>query len=200
LESLIKQIDDLYSNNRFGSADPLIAEARELIFSRSYCGLSTTDLNVILKKYANSVRWNKMHQSALELIEQGNFTEGIDLLQQAEAIFNHYRLDSLGLMNSGLFELSVNSLQMPLLKYSTEYFITRNKPDQALELLEKLRLTGIPAIEAVQLQESLARVIAKRDLEITSAPEPKTMLKIYTGGEKWYKRFAEAYQYHLKNQ
>lgn len=199
LESLISQIDNLYSNNRFESADPLIAEARELIFSRSYCGLSTADLNVVLKKHANTVKWNKMQRASLQLIAEGNYTEGIDLLQQSEAIFNHYRLETLGLMNSGLFELAVNSSQMPLLKYSTEYFITRNKPDQALELLEKIRLTGTPATEAVQLQESLARVIARRDLEIAVEPEPKTMLKIYTGGEKWYKRFAEAYQFHLKN-
>ncbi len=199
LESLIQQIDDRYSNNRFESAEPLIAEARELIFSRSYCGLSTGDLNAILKKHANAIRWNKMHKASLQLIEEGNYTEGIDLLQQSEAIFNHYRLDSLGLMNSGLFALAINSSQMPLLKYSTEYFIARNKPDQALELLEKIRLTGTLATEATQLQESLARIIANRDLEITVEPEPKTMLKIYTGGEKWYKRFAESYQFHLKN-
>lgn len=199
LESLIHQIDDRYSNNRFGSADPLIAEARELIFSRSYCGLSTGELNVVLKKHSNAIRWNNLHQAALELIKQGNFTEGIDLLQQAEAVFNHYRLDTLGLMNSGLFELALNSLQTPLLKYSTEYFIARNKPDQALELLEKIRLTGMSSTEATQLQESLARIIANRDLEISAETEPKTMLKIYTAGDKWYKRFAESYQFHLKN-
>lgn len=200
LESLVTQIDNQYANNRFEAADPLIAEARELIFSRSWCGLSTTDLNAVLKKHSNSIRWNNMHQASLEQIEKGDFIHGIDLLQQAEAIFNHYRLDSLGLMNTGLFELALNSDQMPLLRYAVEYFITRNKPDQALELLAKIRLTGISATETVQLQESLARIMAKRDLELSTEPEPKTMLKIYTGGDKWYKRFADAYQFHLKNQ
>lgn len=200
LESLISQIDNLYSNNRFAAADPLIAEARELIFSRSWCGLSTVDLNEILKKHSNSIRWNNMHRASLEHIEQGNYIEGIDLLQQSEAIFNHYRLDTLGLMNTGLFELALNSEQIPLLRYSVDYFIARNKPDQALELLEKIRLTGISAAETVQIQESLARVMAKRDLELSAEPELKTILKIYTGGDKWYRRFAESYQFHLKNQ
>ena len=200
LESLITQIDNQYSNNRFASAEPLIAEARELIFSRSWCGLSTAELNAVLKKHGNSIRWNKMHQASLEQIEQGDYIQGIDLLQQSEALYSHYRLDTLGLMNTGLFELALNSTQMPLLRYSVDYFIARNKPDQALEIMEKIRLTGISATEAGQLQESLARVMAKRDLELSHDPVLKTMLKIYTGGDKWYKRFAEAYQFHLKNQ
>ena len=198
LESLLSQIDNQYNNNRFESAGPLIAEARELIFSRSYCGLSTTELNAVLKKHSNSTRWNTMYQAALKLIEQGNYTQGIDLLQQSEAIFNHYRLDTLGLMNTGLFELALNSSQMPLLGYSVDYFIARNKPDQALEILKRIRIVGISATEAGKLQESLGRVMAKRDLELSSDPEPKIMLKIYTGGDKWYRRFAEAYQFHLK--
>lgn len=200
LESLISQIDKLYNYNRFAATVPLIAEARELIFNRSWCGLSTAELNIVLKKHSNSIRWNNMYEASLEQIEQGYYIEGIDLLQKSEAIFNHYRLDTLGLMNSGLFELALNSDQMPLLRYSAEYFITRNKPDQALEILEKIKRIGTAAAETAQLQESLARVMARRDLELSAEPELKTMLKIYTGGDKWYRRFAEAYQFHLKNQ
>ena len=88
---------------------------------------------------------------------------------------------------------------MSLLQYSTEYFIARNKPDHALVLLEKIRQTGATAESARKYQESLARVIAKRDLEESETPEIKNMLRIYTNGDKWYKRFSESYTFHITN-
>lgn len=199
LESLINQADDLLKNNRFSAAEPLIAEARELIFNRSYCGLNTGKLNEVIGRHRNSIRWNNMHKESLSLIEAGDFINGIAKLQEAEAIFKHYQLDTLGLLNSGLFELAFNSSQLPLLQYSTDYFIARNKPDHALVLLDKIRQTGATAESTRPYQESLARIIAKRDLEQSDAPEIKNMLRIYTNGDKWYKRFSESYTFHITN-
>lgn len=199
LESLINQVDDLLKNNRFSVAEPVISEARELIFNRSYCGLNTHKLNEVIGRHRNSIRWNSVHKESLSLIEAGDFINGIAKLQEAEALFNHYRLDTLGLLNSGLFELAFNSSELPLLQYSTDYFIARDKPDHALVLLDKIRQTGATAESARQYQESLARVIAKRDLKQSETPEIKTMLRIYTNGEKWYKRFSEAYTFHVIN-
>lgn len=199
LESLINQADDLLKNNRFSAAEPVIAEARELIFNRSYCGLNTGKLNEVIGRHRNSIRWNNTHKESLSLIEAGDFINGIAKLQEAEAIFKHYQLDTLGLLNSGLFELAFNSSQLPLLQYSTDYFIARNKPDHALVLLDKIRQTGATAESTRPYQESLARIIAKRDLEQSEAPEIKNMLRIYTNGDKWYKRFSEAYTFHVNN-
>jgi hypothetical protein len=140
-----------------------------------------------------------MHKESLSLIEAGDFINGIAKLQEAEAIFKHYQLDTLGLLNSGLFELAFNSSQLPLLQYSTDYFIARNKPDHALVLLDKIRQTGATAESTRPYQESLARIIAKRDLEQSDAPEIKNMLRIYTNGDKWYKRFSESYTFHITN-
>jgi hypothetical protein len=47
--------------------------------------------------------------------------------------------------------------------------------------------------------ESLGRGLALRDLSETGQVDVKLMLKVYTGGNKWYRRFTEVYRFHILN-
>ncbi len=200
LESLIGQADELLKNNRFDHAAEVVYEARELIYTHSYCGLSTRELNLVTERHGNAIRWNDMHKTALRMIAAGEFNDGVNKLKEAESVYNYFRLDTLGLSNSGLFELASGSDNLALVRYATGYFISRGNPDQALVLLEKLRLAGMGIDEANPLQESLARELAQRDRAETDEVNLKLMLRIYTGGNKWYKRFTDVYRYHIQNQ
>lgn len=200
LESLVNEASDLLAKNRFEAAEPIIAEARDLVFRNPFCGLTTGPLNVVIGKHRHAIDWNKMQKESMLLIESGSFTEGISGLQKAEAVFNHYRLDTLGLMNTGLSDLAMKTDQLPLLQYATDYFISHNQPEQALVLLEKIRRSGISADEAKHQLESLGRVMAMSDLAKTDDPDTKMLLRNYTGGNKWYKRFTEVYLFHIQNQ
>ncbi|MBW6492440.1 MAG: hypothetical protein K0B15_14750 [Lentimicrobium sp.] len=198
-ESLVNEVDDLLSKNRFEAAEPVIAEARELIFHRPFCGLSAGRLNEVIGKHRHAISWNKMQKESLLLIELGNYTEGISGLQKAEAVFNHYRLDTLGLMNTGFLDLAMKTDQLPLIQYSTDYYIGHNLPDKALVLLDRMRLAGVSAEQAKAQQESLGRVMAMSDLVKTDDPDTKILLRNYTGGNKWYRLFTEVYLYHIQN-
>jgi hypothetical protein len=139
-------------------------------------------------------------KSAGDLIATGDYIKGIETMQQAGAVFNYYRLDTLGLVNTGLFEFAISSGHIPLIRHATGHYITRGGYDQALQLLDRMRLAGATPAETNELQESLARVIAERDLTETDMLDLKVMLKVYTNSDKWYKRFAEVYRYHIENQ
>jgi hypothetical protein len=69
-----------------------------------------------------------------------------------------------------------------------------------MRLLDRLRQLGANEKDTYELQESLARVLAKRDVAESGVPDVKVMLKVYTGGDKWYKRFGEVYRYHIENE
>jgi len=189
----------LLRQNRFDQASEVIIEARELIYSHSFCGLSTQQLNRVTEKYRQPVRWNEMHRTALQQIAEGDYTEGIRKLNEAEALFTHYRLDTLGLVSSGLFELAMATDELRLIDYATGYFITRGHYDKTLQLTERLRLSGVVEDAARPHLESLGRGLAMRDLSETGEVDVKLMLKIYTGGNKWYRRFAEVYRFHILN-
>lgn len=196
LESMIERVDALFAANQYSQASALVMQTRELIYSRSYCGLTTRELNRVLDAYRIPVRWNDLHARALGLIASGDYTEGIALLQESEALFSHYRLDTLGLAGSGLFEIAYESGNASLLTYASGYYIARQKPDHALALLEKLRLSGAGETETSGLQESLARELAARDLREAGSINVKDMIRIYTGNSKWYRRFSDVYRFH----
>ncbi|MFH1120156.1 MAG: hypothetical protein V1775_10040 [Bacteroidota bacterium] len=199
LNSLISRASENFSQNKFSEAARLVMAARELIYSRAGCGITTVELNKLTSKYQHPVNWNDMVKKATTLISNGDFLQGIEMIQQAGAVFNHYRLDTLGLVNTGLFELAMASEHLPLIRHATGHYITRDGYEQALKLLGRLRSLGELSEATVELQESLARVLADRDVAETSVVDLKAMLKAYTGGDKWYKRFASVYRYHIEN-
>lgn len=71
--------------------------------------------------------------------------------------------------------------------------------DQALRLLDRMRQAGATPAETYELQESLTQILAERDVAETEMTDIKVMLNVYTSGNKWYKRFAEVYRYHVEN-
>lgn len=199
LTSLIGQVESLLVNNHFDDAAQKIVEARELIFSKSYCGLSTAELNQRIAPFTNRIRWNTLHAAGLELIGSGDLNEGIDKLQQAEVLFHTFRLDTVGLINTGLLALSQDSDNRELIDYTIGHLIARHKFDDALMLIEKLHLNKVPASETFDFQQSLARGLALRDKSELGEVPLKTMIKFYTSGDKWYKTFIDGYTFYIKS-
>lgn len=199
LSSLIRRADENFAQNKFEVAEHLVLEARELIYSKASCGLNTVELNKLTSKYQFPLRWNAMVKEAGRFIDNGDYLQGIELIQQSGALYNYYRLDTLGLMNTGLYEMAMKSSHLPLITYAAGYYVARNKFDEAFQLLGQLFKTGINADETNDLQESIARGLAQRDLAATDALNLKNMLRFYTNGDKWYRRFTEVYKYHVEN-
>jgi hypothetical protein len=199
LTSLINSARESYSHNKFEEASVFVLMARELIYSKAACGLNTLELNKLTEEYRNPVRWYEMVENAEALILAGDYYKGVDMIQQAGALFSAYQLDTLGLANTGLFEMAMASDYLPLISYATGFYITRRGYEQSLQLLERMRKAGAGASDAYALQESLARGLAQRDVAETEMLNLKTMLKVYTGGDKWYRRFADVYRYHVES-
>jgi len=199
LTSLINSAGERFLQNKFAEASTFVLKARELIYSKGACGLNTQELNKITEHYKHPVRWNEMVNNARSLIAAGDYFEGVELIQQAGALFSYYRLDTLGLANTGLFEIAITSDYLPLVRYAVGYYITRRSYEQSLQLLARMHKAGAGATDTYSLQESLARGLAQRDVAETEMLNLKTMLKVYTGGDKWFRRFAEVYKYHVEN-
>lgn len=197
--SLINRADESYSQNKFEEASSLVLQARELIYKRAACGLNTIELNKLTAKYQHPAHWNETVKQAKSLIAEGDYVKGVEMIQQAGALFNYYRLDTLGLVNAGLYEIAMTSEHLPLIRHATGYYITRGGYDQAMQLLEKMRLSGVNPVETNDFQESLGRELARRDVAETDMLDLKTMLRVYTGGDKWYRRFSEVYRFHVEN-
>ncbi|GAB1403992.1 hypothetical protein MASR1M74_11700 [Lentimicrobium sp.] len=200
LQSLTNQIENLLTNNHFDAASQKITEARELIYTKSYCRLSTAELNQAIEPFVNRIKWNTLHREALHLIGTGLLNQGTEKLQQAEMIFKTYRLDTVGLANEGLLELALQAQSRELTDYTIGYLIARGRFDDAMLLLHKLFENKVPASETVQFQQSLARGLARRDKKELGEVPLKKMIKFYTAGDKWYKTFIDGYAYHVKSE
>ncbi len=196
--SLINQAGELFKANKFVLARQKTNQARELVYQKSSCGMTTAAINKMLAQYQHQIKWDEMVTEAFKLLNSKKFQESAELIQQAESLYSFYKLDTAGLANIGYYDLAIKSDDREMLRHAISYQSSRGKPDQALHLLERLRMTGYTAEESVDLQENLARIIALRDKSETTNLNVKVMIESYTGGNKWYSRFENVYRYYTK--
>jgi len=194
--SILGKADLLFKTNKIEAGVKKAGEAKELAFKKANCGLTTTDVNKLLSKYKQQIRWNDLVTEAFGLLEQKQFIEATALIQQAESVYSYYRLDTTGLVNVGYFDLAMKSDDNSLITFAISFLVNHSKPDQALQLLDKLRTSGYPKEQSVTIQETLARTLAQRDITETPNLNVKLMLKTYTRNNDWYARFASVYKYY----
>lgn len=196
--SLMSEIRELFAMNKIIVGVNKSKDVREHIYSYSGCGLNTTELNALLDDYRHLIRWQNLVTEAFDKLEHQDYQLSSDLIQQAESIYSFYKLDTMGLANIGYYDLALKSDDISMLRYAVIYLINKAKPDEALTVLERLQKAGYPAKEANDLQETLARNLANRDKSETKDLNVKVMLKVYTGGNKWYERFESVYKYYTQ--
>lgn len=196
--SIMNQAERLFRENKYNEGLAITANARELVYSKATCGLVTAQINKLLDKYEHPLKWNKLVNDAFVLLSAKSFRESADLIQQAEAVYSFYRLDTLNIAPVGYFELAMKSDDKDLLRHATGHLINRGEPDKAMALLDRLRQTGYPAAEAGDLQEAVARTLGTRDIAETPDLNVKVMLESYTKADKWYLKFENVYRYYTK--
>ncbi len=198
--SLLDQADLLFLENKFTEALNKTNQARELVYLKSSCGLTTLPINKLLSKYQNHIKWHELISQALVHIEANEFQQSTQLIQKAESIHTYYKLGTSGIANIGYFDLAIESNNTELLKHAIGNQISKRKFEEAFQLLERLRLNGVSAEESAHLQETLARNLALQDKAANTNLDVNNKLESYTKGIKWYAPFDLVYKYYTKSE
>lgn len=196
--SLMNQATGLFRENKYNEGIELLNKARELVYEKATCGLTTLPLNQLTEKYQNPLKWNKLVIEAFNNLQQKNYREAAELIQKAEDIYSYYHLDTLHIANVGYYDLAMKSEDKELIKHACGYLISRSKPDQAFLLLDRLRLLGSTTEETGDLQEAVARNLGNRDIAETPDLNVRLMIDNYTKGDKFYTRFVQVYRYYTR--
>lgn len=195
--TLMQKAKYAFSDGKFNDALILIKQARELVYAKSPCGLSTTPLNKLLNDFQNHIQWDEMIRKSYNYIAKGEFENAANLMQQAEAIYTFYHLDSSNLKNITYYNLAFISENEAMVKHAISYLMIRGKLDNSFELLDKLRQMGISPEETKDIQESLARNLSIRDKKNNPDLNIKNVLNSYTKGDKWYRVFDRVYLFYI---
>lgn len=187
-----------FSDGKFSDAQIFINQARELVYAKSPCGLSTTPLIKLLNDFQNHIQWDDMIRKSYDYIAKGEFENAAKLIQQAEAIYTFYHLDSSNLKNITYYNLAFISENEAMVKHAISYLMIRGKLDNSFALLDKLRQMGISPEETEDIQESLARNLSVRDKNNNPDLNIKNVLNSYTKGDKWYRVFDKVYSFYIK--
>jgi hypothetical protein len=198
--SMLNEANLLFTESKINEALLKTNQVRELVYLKSYCGLSTAPINRLLLKYKNHIKWNELVTEALELFANDEYQQSLQLIEKAESIYSYYRLDSLGITNISYFDLAIESNNPQLLKHAVGNQISRSKYEEAFQLLERLRLKGYPAEDCSHLLETLARNIALKDKSTDIDLNVNDKLRSYTKDIKWYSRFDVVYKYYTKSE
>ncbi len=196
--SFISETRELFASNKILAGIDRSKDVREHIYAYSGCGLNTAELNGLLDEYQPLIRWQSLVTEAFEKLENKNYQLSSEFIQQAESVYSFYKLDTLGIASIGYYDLALKSDDVSMLRYAVIHLINRTRYDEALSVLEKLRKTGYDAKSATDLQETLARNLANRDKSETKDLNVKVMLRVYTGGNKWYEKFESVYKYYTR--
>ncbi len=198
--SMLEEANRLFIMKKFSDALNITNQARELVYLKSSCGLTTMPINKLLLKYENHIKWHELVTQALVLIDKNEFQQSIHLIQKAESIYTYYKLDTSGIANIGYFDLAMESNNTELLKHAIGNQISRSKFSEAFQLLERLRIVGYPAEKCSHLQETLARNLALQDKAGNNDLNVNGKLQSYTNGNKWYTRFDVVYRYYTRSE
>jgi hypothetical protein len=196
--SLLQQTRELFELNKISEGLVKSNKVREHVYKFAGCDLNTNGINSLLNEYRNTIRWQNLITDAFARLDERAFMESANLVQQAESVYSFYRLDTLGIANIGYYDLALESDDIPMLRHAVMFLVNKGKPDDAMKIMERMRLKGYPAGEAADMQETLGRIIATRDKEETPDLNVKLMVRSYTGDISWYGRFEQVYKYYTR--
>lgn len=197
--SLLNQAEAFFRENKYQPGLLKTAEARELVYEKSNCALTTQPINQLLHKYEHPLRWDKLVHEAFQNLQPGKYIEAANLIWQAESLHSFYRLDTLGIANIGYFDIAMKSDNTEMLRHAFSNELSKGNPERAFKLLERLRQLGYSAEASTDLQETIGRILAQRDIAETPYLNAKVMLNTYTSGNKWYAKFETVYRYYTRN-
>ncbi len=163
--------------------------------SEKYPDCSIDASAAITDKKANkpATDYQLMLQKADLALEQLNYPEYFFFYYEAEVFFANNAVKNFGLVHHLLVDMVGVSSNPAFVSVAFDFFISKNRPDDALVCLKTLKKMQYPVEKTKGLQQQLGIKLALRDFAYNKSLSPAMMVVSYTAADKWFRDLKNAY-------
>lgn len=123
----------------------------------------------------------------------GNFREAIGLVSDNERFYCNKQLDVLGVPLISTLDFIAQSGRVPLYQEAISFFLKGGEPYSAYSCLSLIMNAGVDAKDVRELQERVGADLATYDFQLLPDGDQELRIRSYTGGNRWFLKFAQAY-------
>jgi hypothetical protein len=177
----------------FTMAAALTDSALSLIRQNPVCQIHSARMRDTISKYAQAVNFQKMQRNIDLLVITGQFEKAIAGYLDMEHFFTSKNIGRFGLGCIPVYDYVSERSRQELTIGAFLYFQGKTDLQEALRYLKLLRLEDYPGKNARPFLEWLGKEYAAKDFRDQPDEDPVTLVRNYTGRDKWMKRFRVEY-------
>ncbi|MFH1937727.1 MAG: hypothetical protein ABIK52_09210 [Bacteroidota bacterium] len=178
---------------QFDLAVKQLGEARQKVRQHPECNFDTPDFDHTINKYLSAAFYQEKLQQAQHEMVLGNYREAIQLVSDNELFYRNKQLERFGVLFTSALDFVFQSARVPMVLKAVPFFLQSGDLPAAWSCLTWLKRENVEARDIRELQETVGNALALRDFEIFPGGDPEERVRNYTGGSRWFLKFAQAY-------
>jgi tetratricopeptide (TPR) repeat protein len=170
-----------------------LGDARKRVLQHPECEIDIRAYNDTIKKYLSAAFYIEKQKEALNQLTIGNFSEAMKRVSDNERFYVNTELEQFGVPFVSALDFVAQSARVPMYIEAITFFLQNGKENSAWVCLTWLKREGMEARDVRYLQESVGRALATRDFNVFPNGDPENRIRSYTGGNRWFVKFAQTY-------
>ncbi len=178
---------------QFDIAVKQLGEARRKAQQHPECTFEVKVYNDSIKKYISAAFYQEKQKQALNQVALGNFREAIQRVSDNERFYRNTELENFGVPFVSMLDFVANSSRIPMYEEALIFFSKNGDSFAAWNCLTWLKRDGVDSRDVRDQQEHIGSALSTHDFELFPESDPEVRLRSYTGGNRWFLKFAQAY-------
>jgi hypothetical protein len=177
----------------FAMAAALTDSATLLIQLNTDCRIPSAGMSDTVSKYAQAVQFQKMQRNIDLLVVTGQYEKAIMGYLEMEHFFTLENIRRFALESKPMYDYVSERSRQELTVGAFLYFQGKKDLQEGFRYLKLLRLEDYPVKNAKPFLEWLGKEYAEKDFRDQPDEDPVTLVRNYTGRDKWMRRFRVEY-------
>jgi len=193
VESLSARAERNLEMKQFDVAVMQLGEALQQAQQHPECKIPTDELVNTIKRYLSAAFYQEKLKQARDQVATGNYRDALQSASDNELFYRNKNLALQKVPFISTLDFVNTAARVPMTTEAVIFFIRTGNEPAALASLTWLEQADVQAKSVRHLQETLGAAMAETDFRISSSGNPALHLHGYTGSNRWFAKFAQAY-------
>ena len=178
---------------QFDLAVKQLGDARQKARQHPECELDLQAYDDTIKKYISAAFYLEKQQQALNQLTIGNFQAAMKLANDNDRFYLNTQLEQFGVPKVTTLDFVAQSSRVPMYIEAVTFFLQTGDVNSAWICLTWLKREDMEARDVRELQERVGNALSISDFRAFPDGDPENRVRSYTGGNRWFVKFANAY-------
>jgi len=178
---------------QFDLAVRLLGDARKKSLQHPGCAIDLQAYDDTIKKYLSAAFYQEKQRQATNLDAIGDYRNALEIVTENERFYLMNHLDRFGVRLITPVDFVGVSDKVPMYREAISWFLDLKDPGSAWYCLKRLKQAGADQRSTREFQERVGMALAEQDAGLFAGSDPEIRVRGYTGGNRWFAKFAQAY-------